>query len=159
MADVESEISRILDVKCRAFLTSKDDFFVAAKTDPKHVPLSYKCTRYNSHRCYCPAAVLTLPYACSTCYGLVWRMANALGYGIITCGGGLFLALYSLPPMRHTSPYFLWLAPSGLLCSRLVWRSSLSPLTPPFLKTLCMVTHIARVWINRVRLPVLYVVS
>ena len=30
MADVKSEISRILDVKCRAFLTSKDDFLVSA---------------------------------------------------------------------------------------------------------------------------------
>ena len=30
MADVKNEISRILDVKCRAFLTSKYDFLVAA---------------------------------------------------------------------------------------------------------------------------------
>ena len=30
MVDVKSEISRILDVKCRAFLTSKDDFLVSA---------------------------------------------------------------------------------------------------------------------------------
>ena len=29
IADVKSEISRILDVKRRAFLTSKDDFLVA----------------------------------------------------------------------------------------------------------------------------------
>ena len=28
-----------------------------------------------------------------------------------------------------------------------------------FLWRLCMVTHIARVWINRVRLPILHVVS
>ena len=31
MGDIKSEISRISDVKCRAFLTSKDDFLVAAK--------------------------------------------------------------------------------------------------------------------------------
>ena len=29
----------------------------------------------------------------------------------------------------------------------------------PFSYNVCMVTHIARVWINRIRLPVLHVVS
>ena len=35
MADVKSEISTIFDVKYLTFLTSKDDFLVAAKNGPK----------------------------------------------------------------------------------------------------------------------------
>ena len=38
MADVKSVISRIFDVKCRAFLTSKDYFLMAAKNGPKGQP-------------------------------------------------------------------------------------------------------------------------
>ena len=37
MGDVKSELSRIFDVKYLTFLTSKDDFLVAAKTGRLHV--------------------------------------------------------------------------------------------------------------------------
>ena len=38
MVDVKSVISRIFDVKCHAFLTSKDYFLMAAKNGPKGQP-------------------------------------------------------------------------------------------------------------------------
>ena len=59
MADVKSEISRILHVKCRAFLTPKDDFLVSAYNGPKlHRWFKRPAAAYKLSAGHCPLVIM-----------------------------------------------------------------------------------------------------